>query len=203
MSVKEKTYRMKLLFQDRVPQEVISKIIERSSRLPIDENWFMFLSDFESGLDAYRVNPYSCRSYIQFCADFSGGDYKTIKGKRYYFSEMEKMTPVQLIDLSFDYLEEQQDIHGRFSTYHDLYFSILFPIAIGKPDDYVLNTKSNPIFDINKNGSITVGEVKQFLDNRVRAKVPSAYLDTFFKKKTFCSYINEKLSSGAGLRLAS
>lgn len=191
------------LFKDKVSKEVADRIIYRSEKLPIPPDWFMFLSDFESGLDAYRTNPYGCFSWIQFCPSIAGGDYKTIKGKRYYFSEMKKMTPVQLIDLSFDYLEEQQDVHGRFSTYSDLYFSILYPVAIGKPDDYVLNTKSNPIFDINKNGSITVGEVKQFLDNRVRAKVPSAYLDTFFKKKTFCSYINEKLSSGAGLRLAS
>ena len=191
------------LFKDKVSKEVADRIIYRSEKLPTEPDWFMFLSDFESGLDAYRENLYRCFSFIQFCPDFSGGDYKTIKGRRYYFSEMKKMTPVQLIDLSFDYLEEQQEAHGRFSTYHDLYFSILFPVAIGKPDDYVLNTKSNPIFDISKNGSITVGEVKQFLDNRVRAKVPSAYLDTFFKKKTFCSYINEKLSSGVELRLAS
>lgn len=188
---------MALLWEDRVTKPVASTVIDRSEKLPIDADWFMFLADFESGLNAYKPNPYGCFSWIQFCPDVSGGDYKTIKGKRYYFVDMKKMSETELLNLSFDYLEEQQSAHGRFSTYHDLYFAILFPVAIGKPDDYVLNTKSNPIFDLNKNGSITVGEVKKYLDDRVKTKVPTDYWGTFFKKKTFCSYINEKLSSVA------
>lgn len=185
---------MLLLFKDRVSKEVADRVIYRSEKLPIEPHWFMFLADFESSLDAYKPNKYGCFSWIQFCPDVSGGDYKTIKGRRYYFIDMKKMSEIELLDLSFDYLEEQQSNHGRFSSYHDLYFSILYPVAIGKPDDYVLNTQSNPIFDLNKNGTITVGEVKQYLDNRVRVKVPNAYLDIFFKKKTSFSYINEKLS---------
>lgn len=185
---------MNVLFSNRVPKQVLDRIIYRSEKLGIDPSEFMFLGEFESGLSSTIINSYGCVGVIQFCADATGLDYKTINGVRYKLSDIQKMTFVEQVDLAFDYLEEQQRIHGRFASYHDLYFAILYPIAIGKPDDYVLNTQSNPIFDINKNGSITVGEVKQYLDNRVKEKVPTEYWNILFKKKTFCSYINGKLS---------
>lgn len=182
---------MQLLWSDRVTKQVADTVISRSTKMGIDPDWFMFLAEFESGLDAWKYNPYGCFSWIQFCPDIAGGDYKTIKGRRYYFFDMAKMSEIELLNLSFDYLEEQQDNLGRFASYHDLYLSILFPIAVGKPDDYVLNTKSNAIFDLNKNGSITVAEVKQYLDNRVKLKVPTAYWPIFFKKKTSFSYTKQ------------
>lgn len=193
---------MAFLFSNRISKQEADVIVERSKQLPIEPSWFTFLADFESGLDPYRYNPYGCFSWLQFCPDFSGGTYKTIKGQRYYFSEMAKMTPIQLLNLSFDYLEEQQAAHGRFSTYHDLYFSILYPAAIGKPDSYVLNTKSNPIFDGNKDGKITVGEVKKYLDVRVKTKVPTSDWDLLLKKKASSSYIREKSYFGHSLQLA-
>jgi len=194
---------MALLWSNRITKGASDIIISRSEQLPIEPDWFMFLADLESGLDAWRTNPYGCFSWIQFCPDVSGGDYKTIKGRRYYFADLKKMSESELLNLSFDYLEEQQGIHGRFSSYHDLYFSILYPVAIGKPDEYILNTKSNPIFDINKDGSITVGEVKKYLDDRVKVKVPTVFYDTFFKKKVSSSCTRRKLYFGQELRLAS
>lgn len=190
---------MDLLFSNRVTKAVVNRVIYRSDKLGIEPDWFMFLGEFESGLDAWKSNPYGCFSWIQFCPDIPGGDYKTIKGRRYYFSEMASMSEIELLDLSFDYLEEQQANVGRFASYHDLYLSILYPVAVGKPDDYVLNTQSNNIFDLNKNGQITVGEVKQYLDNRVRLTVPTAYWPVFFKKKTSFSSIGERSYSGHSL----
>lgn len=183
---------MNLLFSNKVSKEVADVVIQRSDKSDIEPDWAMFLSDFESGLDPYRENSFGCFSYFQFCPDVPGGNYKTINGKRYYFSDLKTYTPVQLMDLSFDYIEEQQSIHGKFATYYDLYFAILWPAAVGKPDGYVLDTQSNPIFDLNKDGKITVAEVKAYLDIRVKEKVPQAYWNTFFKKKTFCSSIKER-----------
>jgi len=55
----------------------------------------------------------------------------------------------------------------------DMYFAIFYPAAIGKPDDYVVGmpnvwavssiAQQNQAFDENKNGNITVGEVKAYL----------------------------------------
>lgn len=193
---------MAVLFSNRVPKEVLDRIIYRSEKLVIDPSHFMFLGDFESALSSTIINSYGCVGVIQFCADKPGLDYKTIKGIRYKLSDIQKMPFVQQIDLAFDYLEEQRGMFRRFASYHDLYFAILYPIAIGKPDDYVLNTQSNPIFDINKDSTITVGEVKQYLDNRVREKVPQNYWNIFFKKKTSSSCTRAKLYYGEALRLA-
>lgn len=187
---------MNLLFSNKVPQEVADVVIQRSDKIDIEPDWSMFLFDFESELDPYRENSFGCFSYTQLCPDVPGENYKTINGKPYYFSDLKTWSPVQLMNLSFDYIEEQINIHGKPASYHDLYFDILWPAAVGQPDDYVLNTQSNPIFDLNKDGKITVGEVKQYLDNRVREKVPQAYWNTFFKKKTFCSSIKEKSLHG-------
>ena len=194
---------MELLYKNKVSKSVADIVVRRSEELPIEPDWFMFLAnDIESGLNPYSINPYGCFSWIQFCPVFPNGGYKTINGKHYFFSELKNWTPEQLLNLSFDYLKEQQHIYGRFESYHDLYFSILYPAAIGKQDTYVLNTKTNQLFDINKDGKITVGEVKKYLDDRVKLKVPTAYWNTFFKKKTFCSYIRKKSCSGVQLQAA-
>lgn len=188
---------MNLLFANKINPNIADIFISRSKRMSTEPDWTTFLSDLESGLSAYQSNPFGCFSWFQFCPDVAGGNYKTINGKIYYFSDLYKMTDAELLNLSFDYLEEQQKIHGRFSTYYDMYFAILYPEAIGKPDDYVLKTSTNNLFDLNKNGSITVGEVKKYLDNRVKLKVPTAYWSSFFQKKNiFQLYFKEILLWG-------
>lgn len=187
---------MNLLFSNRVAQAFINKVISISEKLGIDPNWLMFLMDFESGISSTRENSYGCLGLIQFCPDFSGGTYKTINGKRYELQALKFMAPEDQLEVVYEYLKEIQDNKGKFSDFYQLYFAILFPAAYGKPDDYVLNTQSNPIFDLNKNGVITVGEVKGYLDNRVKQTVPKEYWNTLFKKKTFCSFIKERSSFG-------
>lgn len=185
---------MKLLFSNRVSKAFADKVNSISGKLGIEPDWLMFLMDWESA-GSFRPsieNSFGCIGLIQFCPDYSGGEYKTIGGVQYKMSIIKSMSSEDQLELVYEYLKEQQKTYGRFSTYHDLYLSILFPVAIGKPDDYVLNTQSNPVFDINKNGQVTAGEVKQYLDNRVREKVSQQYWNTFFKKKTFCSFIKQR-----------
>lgn len=185
---------MSLLFSNKVSQAFANKVISRSAELPIEPDWLMFLMDFEDAgtFSAANENSFGCIGLIQFCPDYQGADFKTIGGVQYKMSVIKAMTAEDQLDLVFDYLKEIQHAKRRFATYYDLYFAILFPAAYGQADDYVLNTQSNPIFDLNGDGKITVGEVKTFLDNRIKAKVPAANQNTFFKKKTFCSCIKEK-----------
>lgn len=187
---------MNLLFSNRVSQAFADKVITDSNKLAIEPNWLMFLMDWESGISATIENSFGCIGLIQFCPDQSGGLYKTINGTKYTMASIKAMSPEAQLDLVYEYLKEIQRYKGKFADYYQLYLAILFPEASNKPDDYVLNTQSNPVFDLNKNGQITVAEVKQYLDNRVKAKVPAEYFDTFFKKKTFCSSIKEKSSFG-------
>jgi len=188
---------MNLLFFNLVSGTFADKVVSISNKLGIDPDWLMFLMDWESGLDSSITNAYGCTGLIQFCADYSGGTIKTIDGVPYSLESIKKMAPEAQLDVVYAYLKEIQDSKGKFEDFYQLYFAILFPEASDKPDDYVLKTQSNPVFDLNKNGTITVAEVKQYLDARVKAKVPSNYWNTFFKKKTFCSSIKEKSYSGA------
>jgi hypothetical protein len=68
---------------------------------------------------------------------------------------------------------------GKIKSYFDLYLITFFPEAIGKPDDYILQTKKlssstiakqNPFFDVNKDGKLTVGEIKR----RMYESIPKA-----------------------------
>lgn len=190
---------MALLYINRIVlnrQAFSDKVESISAKLGIDPNWLMFLMDFESEISSSRENSFGCIGLIQFCPDFSGGSYKTIGGIKYNMADIKNMSNVDQLDLVYEYLKPYK---GDMQQYYDLYFAILFPVALGKEDTYVLNTKSNPIFDLNKDGSITVAEVKQFLDNRLNEKVPVSYHDTFKKKTLFCKSIEGNFYSGRGL----
>lgn len=189
---------MKLLFSNRpwLSKAFIDKVISISDKLAIDPNWLMFLMDWESGISSTRENSFGCLGLIQFCPDIPGGIYKTINGLRYELQAIKSMAPEDQLDIVYEYLREIQNEKGKFADYHQLYFAILFPEAYGQPNEYMLATKSNPVFDLNKNGQVTVGEVKSYLDTRVREKVNAEYWNIFFKKKTFCSSIKEKSSCG-------
>lgn len=200
---------MALLFINKVlynRQSFSDKVEEISDKLGILPDWLMFLMDFESEISSTRPNACGCVGLIQFCPDRYSApcvpavDYKTIGGRQYKISDIAAMSNVDQLNLVYEYLKP---FKGDMQEYYDLYFAILFPNALGKEDSYIINTKSNPIFDLNKNGSITVAEVKQFLDNRVRDKVSPSYWNIFLKKKeTFCRYIREKSYSGEQLQLA-
>lgn len=166
-----------------------AKVKDIAFKLGIDPNWLMFLMDFESGISSTIENSFSCVGLIQFCPDKSSLTYKTIGGKRYELSEIKSMSNVNQLDLVYGYLKPYK---GDMQTYYDLYFAILWPDALGKDDSYVIRTGTNPVFDLNKNGTITVAEVKQFLDNRVNDLVKQPYLDSFKKKVLFCESIREK-----------
>ena len=67
---------------------------------------------------------------------------------------------------------------GKMSSQVDVYLAVFFPVAIGKPDSYVLQTsklspaliaKQNPAYDLNKDNQITKGEVATAI-NRILQK---------------------------------
>ena len=66
-----------------------------------------------------------------------------------------------------------------------------FPAAIGKPDDYVLQTsklsaatiaKQNPFFDVNKDGKLTVGEIKRRMYESIPKAIVSEVMAELEKK---------------------
>ena len=76
---------------------------------------------------------------------------------------------------------------GKIKSFVDLYLATFFPVAMGKPDNFVIQTskispeviaKQNPVFDLDKNNSVTVGEIKKV----ILAKVPADYLKYIISK---------------------
>lgn len=194
---------MALLFTSKVPGDRIAfeaKARDISDKLGINPNWLMLLIDFESAgtFSASVPNKYNCRGLIQFCPDQSGGTYKTIGGRRYTMDEIGSMTNVEQLDLVYEYLNERQGIGHKFYSFYDLYLAILWPKSVGEDDGYVITTSTNPAFDIApKDGIITVGEVKRFLDERVAKTVPAQYQSEFKKKVLFSEYTEQRLSLAA------
>lgn len=188
-----------LLFINKVPGDrkaYASKVEAISDKLGINPDWLQFLIQFESA-GTFRSsieNSYGCVGLIQFCGNDSGVDYKTIDGEDVKLSTLKNMDNVDQLDWVYRYLKPYK---GDMQSFYDLYFAILWPNALGKEDSYVIRTGTNPIFDLNKNGTITVGEVKQFLDNRVKELIPVSQQNSFKKKEISCRYINKRLSLAA------
>ena len=68
------------------------------------------------------------------------------------------------------------------NSYIDTYFVVFFPMAIGKDDNWVIQSsgisasiiaKQNPAFDVNKDGQVQVWEVKKVMLD----KLPSQWLN--------------------------
>jgi hypothetical protein len=152
------------------------------TKLGIDPNWLMMVMYFESRLNAQAVNKQPGDSsdpqvraasravgLIQFMPDVAVS-LGTTTQKLYAMSAIDQLHYV------YAYFKPWT---GRLHSYFDLYFVTFFPLALGKPDDYVLQTdklsattiaKENPFFDVNKDGKLTVAEIKQ----RMYESIPKA-----------------------------
>lgn len=143
--------------------EFLAKVIAISSALCIDPNWLMIVMKKESGLDpqAYNANG-GATGLIQFMpatADSLGTST----------DELYAMSNVEQLDYVYAYFKGYT---GRLNSVTDLYMVTFFPAALGKPDDYVLQTshlsaetiaRANSIIDLNGDLQITVGEFNQYV----------------------------------------
>ena len=156
-----------------------------SAKLGINPNWLMMVMWSESRLNAQAVNSQPGDStdplmrsitratgLIQFMPD-TALNLGTTTVALY---RMDAITQLQYV---YQYFKGWA---GRIKSYYDLYFVTFFPLAIGKPDDYILETptksrftiaRQNPFFDVNKDGKLTVGEIR----GRMCESIPKAILE--------------------------
>lgn len=175
---------MALLYENKVPDSYrsgfVTKIKEISSKLKIDPSWLMAIMYFESAksFSPSKPNNIGCYGLIQFCPD-SGKNYKTVNGKRYPMSDIAKMDYSTQLDLVYEYYKAYT---GKLKSYTDTYFVTFFPLAVGKPDDWViqgagLSAKSiyddNPAFRQVKDGKLRVWEVKK----KILEQLPKEWLN--------------------------
>jgi hypothetical protein len=143
-----------------------------------------------------------------FCSSiFKGKNYKTVNGKKYQMTDIAKMDYAEQLDLVYEYYKAYT---GKLKSYSDTYFVTFFPLAIGKPDDWVIQGggltakqiyDANPAFRNLKDGKLRVWEVKKTM----LEKLPSEWLkDGSFSLaiKAYKNYISVgALSILAGLTL--
>jgi hypothetical protein len=81
-----------------------------------------------------------------------------------------QMTAIEQLDYVQKYLAPYK---GRMRSLSDVYMSILFPIAVGKPDSYVLFAapstayRQNAGLDVNHDGEVTKGEAASKVQARL------------------------------------
>lgn len=171
-----------MLYEEKIKSNkdaFIAKVINISRQLGIEPEWLMQVFVNESGVNHQAVNATSgATGLIQFMPD-------TAASLGTSTAALKAMTNVQQLDYVYKYLSPYA---GKIASYIDLYFSVFFPLAMGKPDDWVFQTSKlaaskiavqNPVFDINKDGKLTVAEVREAM----LKKVPAAWKAFFAKKK--------------------
>ena len=153
-----------------------------SGALGINPNWLMMVMYSESRLNAQAVNtqPGDIADPAKRSANRATGLIQfmpyTARNLGTTTTALYNMSNLEQLDYVYRYFKPWT---GRIKSYFDLYFVTFFPDAIGKPDDYVLQStkqsaaiiaKHNPYFDVNKDGKLTVGEIKR----RMYESIPQA-----------------------------
>lgn len=150
--------------------EFIKKVNTICAKLIINPEWLMIVMYAESRLNPAALNPNGGASgLIQFMP-------ATAQGLGTTTTALRAMSNVQQLDWVYKYFAPYA---GRIKNVYDLYLVTFFPVALGKPDSYVMQTtrlsakviaKANPGIDLNKDLQITVGEFKQYVDKYLKKK---------------------------------
>lgn len=168
-------------FIDKIPnnrEAFLKAVNDTSKRLGIDPNWLLFVMFKESNLKPGAVNSINGASgLIQFTRTTAKGLGTSVESLRY-------MTNVQQMEWVEKYYRPWK---SRLNSFIDLYLATFFPAALGRPDDWVIQTSSlsagyiasqNKGVDLNKDNKITVGEFKSW----ALKGLPQAVIDSLQKK---------------------
>lgn len=142
----------------------IEEVKDIADFLSIDADWLMFVMYFESRLNPQAKNAYSgAVGLIQFMPS-------TAKNLGTTAEDLLKMDNVEQLFYVRKYLAPYA---GKIKSLTDLYLCVFFPKAVGKPDDYVLQTdrlsaktiaQQNSAFDLNSDLAVTKGEIVEYLN---------------------------------------
>jgi hypothetical protein len=154
----------KLIFEEKVKAayraEFIAKIKAICIRLDIDPNWLMKVINKESAgtFSPSIKNPTSSATgLIQFMAD-------TAKGLGTTTAKLAKMSAIDQLDYVEKYF---QPYKGKMHSFADVYIAVFYPAALNKADSWVFPNwvyKAQKYIDLNKNGNITLGEFKKWMN---------------------------------------
>jgi len=155
-------------------EEFILGIENLTNYLGIDNpNSLLAVMNLESGL-----NPKAQNTTYPFANGYATGLIQfTPDTAKYLGTSVESLYATNNVG-QLEYVKKYfSPFRGKIKSFTDLYLTTFFPAALGKADSYVIETskisaqsvaKSNPSFDLDKNGAITVGEFKK----AVLGKIP-------------------------------
>ncbi|MDR0667627.1 MAG: transglycosylase SLT domain-containing protein [Prevotellaceae bacterium] len=158
---------MMLVYENNVPSDVrasfTAKVRTIAGQLGVEPDWLMGVMWVESRLRAAARNATTgATGLIQFMPATAAALGTTTDALR-------TMDAVAQLDYVLKYLKPYT---GRMKSFYDTYFAVFFPAAIGKPDDWTLSAAglsaakiaaANSGFDVNRDGALTVGEIKERL----------------------------------------
>ena len=197
---------MALIYENKVPAsyrtDFVNKVKEIAPRVGLDPNWLMAIMNFESA-GTFSPSITNSLGYVGLI-QFGESARKTLGVTK---EQLKAMSAVEQLD----YVEKYYNMYkGKYKSYVDAYFAVFFPLAIGKPDDWVIEGggltakqiyDANPAFANVKDGKLRVWEVKKTM----LEKLPSEWLkDGSFSLiiKAYKNYIGVGiLSILAGLTL--
>jgi hypothetical protein len=149
-----------LVWGARVDQAFRVRVRQMGDNLNINPDWLMAVMGFETGytFDPTTSNPgSSATGLIQFLES-------TARGLGTTTTALRRMTAVQQLDYVEKYFAQYA---SRITNLGDCYMAVLWPVAMGRPDSYVMWTKvgtyatqyaANAGLDVNRDDQITRGE---------------------------------------------
>ncbi len=147
-----------IIFGKKVSKEFKNKIVSICKNLNIDPNFMMASIAFESGETFSSSIENAAGSGAVGLIQFMPSTAKSLGTTT---EELKKMTAEQQLD----YVEKFFSSHkGKIINLDDVYMAILWPAAIGKPDDFVLFEKGTKAYtqntglDADSDGKITKSE---------------------------------------------
>ena len=158
-----------LIYENNLHPSIRAAFVEKvkniSQKLGIDPDLLMGVMWQESRLRPSAKNSISgATGLIQFMPNTAQALGTTMQA-------LAAMDAVTQLDYVYKYYAPYS---GLIQSFADTYFVTFFPAAIGKPDNWVLQTASlsagkiatqNNIYDVNRDGKLTVAEVKSKLPN--------------------------------------
>jgi len=180
---------MSLIYENKVPAAYRFAFVQRvrtiATALGINPNWLMAIMYWESGrtFSASKTNSLGYTGLIQF-GTAAATDLGTTT------AALRAMTAVKQLDYVYAYYKLWFKRLGitKTDSYISTYLVTLFPAAVNKPLDFIIQKGSitaekfannNPAFDINKDKKVTVYEIETVM----LKQLPSEWVKDFIKKK--------------------
>ena len=169
----------KLLFEDLIQEnqeQFVKRVCEIADELGINPDWLMLTFYIETAaavkkkIDSKIQNSIGATGLIQFMP-------KTATGLGTTTAALKSMTNVQQLYWVLKYFKRYK---GKIKSATDTYLAVFFPTAIGKPDDWVLQSigltpeniaTANPGYVLPGEKRILVGTIKK----KVLSNVPKGY----------------------------